>query len=212
MTQDTDSVNGRERHEVAPGHVVLTRLDGEMILHDAFLSDAEATALFTALLANLPWAEEHFTMFGKTVNAPRLVSWHGDPGAVYTYSGVRHEPHAWTPELLVVRQRIEALTRQSFNSVLANLYRSERDSMGWHADKEKELGEEPFIASLSLGAERLFRARHNKTKMTVDTVLRHGSLLTMGGAFQRHWRHCVPKSHAPVGARINLTFRRIVTA
>lgn len=191
---------------------MLTRFDGEMILYDAFLSVADATALFDDLRANLPWVEEHLTMFGKTVTAPRLVSWHGDPGAVYTYSGVRHAPRAWTEGLLGAKQCIEAMTGQCFNSVLANLYRDERDSMGWHGDKEKELGGTPFIASLSLGAERLFRARHTKTYTIVDAELRNGSLLTMGGAFQKHWRHCVPKSRAPVGPRINLTFRRIVTS
>lgn len=191
---------------------MLTRFDGEMILYDAFLSGADAATLFDDLRANLPWAKEHLTMFGKTVTAPRLVSWHGDPDAVYTYSRVRHTPCAWTAGLLDAKQRIEAMTGQLFNSVLANLYRNEGDSMGWHADKEKELGDAPFIASLSLGAERLFRARHSKAYTIINVELRSGSLLTMGGAFQKHWRHCVPKSRAPAGPRINLTFRRIVTA
>ncbi len=197
--------------DVTPHHVVLTQLDGEMVLFDTFLADAEASTLFTTLHTGLPWAEEHLSMFGKIVTSPRLVSWHGDPEAVYTYSGVRHDPRPWTAELLAVKQRIEQHTGQRFNSVLANLYRNERDSMGWHADKEKELGDAPFIASLSLGATRVFRARHRSANTTLEIELHNGSLLTMGGVFQKHWRHSVPKSSVPAGPRINLTFRRIIT-
>jgi alkylated DNA repair dioxygenase AlkB len=195
-----------------PREILLTDVDGELRLYEQFLSRDEATQWFASLRSTLPWHEEHVTMFGKSVTAPRLISWHGDAGAVYTYSGVRHDPAPWTPDLLALRHRIEGVTQRRFNSVLANLYRDGRDSMGWHADKEKELGDAPFIASLSLGAERLFRVRHNRSGKTLDVVLRNGDLLTMGGVFQKHWRHCVPKSAATSDARINLTFRHIVPA
>ena len=105
------------------------------------------------------------------------------------------------------------LAGHEFNGVLLNLYRDGRDGMGWHADDEPELGPEPVIASVSLGAERRFRLKHRRLpEARLDIVLPHGSLLVMAGATQRHWVHALPKAAAPVGARINLTFRRVVGA
>jgi alkylated DNA repair dioxygenase AlkB len=94
--------------------------------------------------------------------------------------------------------------------VLLNLYRDGRDGMGWHADDEPELGPQPAIASLSLGATRRFRLRHRRRRDTGVTLdLAHGSLLLMAGATQRHYVHAVPKTARPVGERINLTFRYV---
>jgi alkylated DNA repair dioxygenase AlkB len=108
-----------------------------------------------------------------------------------------------------LRDRIEILTQHRFNSVLANLYRDGNDSMGWHVDKEKELGRNPFIASLSLGAQRVFKLRHTKIGKGLDLTLSHGSLLLVGGRLQHAWRHCLPKMKHIETPRINLTFRRL---
>jgi len=92
---------------------------------------------------------------------------------------------------------------------LGNWYRDGQDSMGWHADNEKVLGPNPWIASLSLGATRLFKLRHNRTGQSIDVPLTAGGLLIMGGSLQHHWRHCVPKSRTATGPRVNLTFRHV---
>jgi alkylated DNA repair dioxygenase AlkB len=92
--------------------------------------------------------------------------------------------------------------------VLANLYRDGNDSMGWHADDEPELGDEPVIASVSLGAERDFTLRRRDRRgQTVAMPLPHGSLLLMAGPTQRHWQHALPKRRRMREPRINLTFR-----
>lgn len=188
---------------------ILSQLDGELTLIESFIAATEAQQFFTTLRHELPWHDEHIRMFGKEVRVPRRVCWCGEPGAVYSYSGVRHDPLPWTTALLDLKQRVEAATQQHFNSVLGNLYRDENDSMGWHADKEKELGPQPYIASLSFGAAREFRVQHNRSKQTINVKLSTGSLLTMSGVFQKHWRHCVPKQRDATLPRINLTFRYI---
>jgi alkylated DNA repair dioxygenase AlkB len=82
--------------------------------------------------------------------------------------------------------------------------------MGWHADDEAELGRDPVIASVSLGATRRFRLRHRKRpNLKLDVPLPHGSLLCMSGPTQHHWLHALPKCRAAVGERINLTFRLV---
>ncbi|MDD5035118.1 MAG: alpha-ketoglutarate-dependent dioxygenase AlkB [Methylococcaceae bacterium] len=183
--------------------------DGELYYLADFLPAEQADDFFKRLLGTLAWQEEEIIIAGRRVKVPRLVCWYGDAGAVYRYSGTTHHPLPWTEALLDLKARIENHSGHDFNSVLGNLYRDGQDSMGWHADREKVLGVNPFIASLNLGEERLFRLRHNRSGETLDIALANGSLLLMGGALQHHWRHCVPKTKTEKSARINLTFRTI---
>ena len=184
--------------------------DGYAYLINDFIEPQNATTILQQLLKEVAWHQEHYVIYGKSVAAPRLVAWYGDPQARYTYSGLSHEPLPWLPVLLRLKEQVEAASGQTFNSVLCNLYRHGQDSMGWHADKEPELGRNPYIASVSLGETRLFKFRHLKTKQTVDVVLKSGSLLLMGGELQHHWRHSLPKSAKATQPRINLTFRKII--
>lgn len=186
---------------------------GELLLVEGWLAAGEARASFEALMREVPWQQKAISMMGRQVMQPRLVAWFGDPGAVYTYSGARNDPLPWTPALADLRRRAEAAAEHPFNSVLANLYRDGRDSMGFHADKERELGQNPVIASVSLGATRRFQLRYAGKREGVpgrDIDLTDGSLLVMRGTTQHFWRHGVPKETGAIGARINLTFRWIV--
>lgn len=172
---------------------------------------ADAPALFAQLYAEIPWEQHRLRIFGREVDSPRLSCWIGDADAVYTYSRTRFEPRPWTPTLAALRPGLAALCAQDFNSVLCNLYRNGRDSMGWHSDAEAELGPEPLIASLSFGATRRFRLRGRADpSQRLELDLPAGSLLLMGGATQRHCRHDLPRAPRVSGARINLTFRRVL--
>ena len=119
-------------------------------------------------------------------------------------------PQPMTQSLLGIEKRIYQLCDASFTTVLLNLYRDGKDSNGWHADDEPELGKNPVIASVSLGAPRFFHLRHNHDhKHRYKLLLEHGSLLLMGGATQHFWKHQVAKTAKKVGPRINLTFRKV---
>lgn len=181
----------------------------EVTLDPLFLGAAEAECYFTALHQTLAWRQEAMRLGARQINLPRLTAWYGDPGASYTYSGIRNEPLPWTAELLELKQRIEAASGERFNSMLGNLYRGAADSMGWHSDDERELA--PAIASLSLGAARTFQLRRKRPPQDVVSMrLTGGSLLLMAGESQREWQHRVPKEPAE-GERINLTFRRVLS-
>ena len=108
---------------------------------------------------------------------------------------------------------MEELCGVEFNSALLNLYRNGQDSMGYHSDDEKELGKNPVIASVSLGATRKFllRHKHDVNFAKHDLQLSQGSLLVMKGATQHFYKHSVPKTKMPVGERINITFRHVLT-
>ena len=190
--------------------VNLARRDGELYYLENFIPTAEADRFLERLRAELDWREEVVTIAGRAIQVPRLVCWHGDSEARYRYSGVVHAPEPWTEALSSLRQRVEAYCAQRFNSVLGNLYRNGDDTLGWHADQERELGPEPYIASLSFGAERRFDLRHNRSRETMNLPLTHGSLLLMGGQLQHHWQHRIPRMRGVRAPRINLTFRAIL--
>ncbi len=197
--------------------VLPSNLAGDVRYLPGFLKPAEALHYFEALRKEMNWTQGAVTLFGKRHPIPRLEAWHGDPGATYQYSGSQHDPAPWTGTLQLIRDRLKK-TRDDFefNSVLGNLYRDGNDAMGWHSDDEPELGENPCIASISLGASRDFLFKH-RTRKDVETLkirLEAGSLLIMEAATQENWKHSIPRRRGnnPPGERINLTFRKILMA
>jgi alkylated DNA repair dioxygenase AlkB len=173
---------------------------------------APAAQVLQQLIREIAWRSEEVVMWGRRVPQPRLTAWYGDPGARYAYSGLQLDPLPWTPLLRDIKTRVEAAAEAPFNSVLLNYYRDERDSIGFHSDDERELGRQPVIASLSLGAERTFIMKHKTLKKAppIHLSLASGSLLLMRGDTQRCWRHGIPKESRPCGPRVSLTFRTII--
>jgi len=183
-------------------------------LFPQFLPAAEADQALDCLWQELEWSQKEIVLFGRRVVQPRLVAWYGDPGAVYRYSGLTLTPLAWHPLLRQLGDRIERVSGNRFNAVLANAYRDGRDSMGWHSDDEPELGDAPVIASLSLGATRRFLLRRRvpgkvKPNPSIELSLDHGSLLLMQGESQKRYQHALPRTRRPVTLRINLTYRLV---
>jgi len=178
--------------------------------HPTWLTPEEATIMLARIVAETQWRQERIRTPGGWVDQPRLTAWLGEPDAVYVYSGIRNIPQPWTPAVAELRDAVDAICGVRFNSVLLNRYRTGADSMGWHADHEPELGAEPVIASVSLGATRRFDLRHNATGVVRSFRLTSGSLLVMRGQTQAQWRHRVPKEPAVSGERVNLTFRVVV--
>jgi len=174
-----------------------------------WLAPAEADELCARLINALPWEVHRIRMFGRMVDSPRLSAWIGDSDATYRYSGTRFEPQPWTPVLASLRDRVEEACGTRFNSVLANLYRTGADRMGWHSDDERELGPAPVIASVSLGATRTFRFRAKAGGEPLAVELPGGSLLVMAGETQRLYNHELPVRKRVTTPRINLTFRLI---
>jgi alkylated DNA repair dioxygenase AlkB len=182
--------------------------DGELAFLPQLALPLPNAELLARLIADTAWRAEQITLFGKRCLQPRLCAWYGEAG--YTYSGLTLVPSPLTALLEQVRDAVQAATGRRYNSVLLNYYRDGRDSMGMHSDDEPELGPEPAIASLSLGATRRFVLRHKHSKQTLKLDLTDGSLLFMGGRLQQHWLHGINKSSRPLGPRVNLTFRSVV--
>ncbi|MGV3696600.1 alpha-ketoglutarate-dependent dioxygenase AlkB family protein [Flavobacterium sp.] len=184
--------------------------DAEIEYYPNFFDRERADELFGKLKGGIPWQQDSITVFGKTHPQPRLTALFGNEGKPYSYSNIVMQPHAWNPLLMFIKNEVEEVANQNFTTVLLNQYRDGRDSNGWHADNERELGRNPIIASVSFGAERSFHLQHNSIKeQKLKINLEHGSLLIMKGTTQHFWKHQIPKTAKPVGTRINLTFRII---
>ena len=184
--------------------------DGELYYDRFFLNNIEANKYFNLLKKEIQWQQDDIKIFGKIYPQPRLTALYANNNKSYSYSNIKMHPITFTPTLFDIKSKIEKRLNSQFTSCLLNLYRNGQDSNGWHADNEKELGLNPVIASLSLGAERVFHMKHrNDKKEKLKINLTNGSLLVMRGKTQHHWLHQIPKTRKKVEERINLTFRII---
>ena len=191
--------------------IILPLPDAVFEFYPNFFNQEEADMLFEKLLNETPWQQDDITIFGKKVAQPRLTCLFGNEGKPYSYSGLTMQPHAWNPTMMFIKEKVDKISEQNFTTVLANLYRNEKDSNGWHADNEKELGRNPIIASVSFGEERVFQIKHNTNKDAKQSIiLQHGSLLVMRNGAQIHYKHQIPKASKSKNPRINLTFRKII--
>ncbi len=184
--------------------------NAEVSYYPNFLTLEKANYLFNTLLKETNWQQDDISVFGKTYPQPRLTHLFANNKKPYSYSNITMYPSAFPEELAVTKAQIEELLKLKFSTCLANLYRTGQDSNGWHADNEKELGANPIIASLSLGASRWFHLKHKSDKSLKTKIeLTHGSLLVMAGETQHHWLHQIPKTKKQLTERVNLTFRII---
>ena len=156
-----------------------------------------ADLVFAELVAKLPWRQREVTMYDRRLPEPRLTAWWGEGSA--------------TPEPLpVLAEARAALSREyqrPFDSIGCNLYRDGRDSVAWHADRERRALENPVVVILSTGAPRPFQMRPAGGGPSRTWLLGQGDLFVMGGACQHRWEHCVPKVAHADGPRLSIMFR-----
>ena len=191
-------------------NIALQLPDSDIVYYPNFLGAKEADHYFKSINATTPWQQDDITVFGKTYPQPRLTALFGENSNPYSYSNITMHPHAFSAELLELRNKLQMEIGVHFTSCLLNLYRNGKDSNGWHADDEKALGKNPIIASISLGQERYFHLKHKlKKDLKQKLLLEHGSLLLMKGETQHCWYHQIPKTSKTIQERINITFRVI---
>lgn len=195
--------------QLDPNHNWLPK-DGIVNYHGCIMEQESADEYFKNLLKTIPWENDVLNMFGKRIVTNRKVAWYGDRPYAYTYSNSTKSAFPWTKDLRELKQLVEKVTNEKYNSCLLNLYHSGEEGMSWHSDDEKELKKHGAIASLSFGAVRKFVFKHKETKEKVELTLDHGSLVVMKGEVQDYWLHQLPKSKKVKAPRVNLTFRAMV--
>lgn len=190
--------------------VVFDLPDAEIIYFPNFYNQETADSIYLQLQQEILWQQDNIKVYGKVYPQPRLTALYGNEGLSYSYSNIKMQPHPWNSLLQQLKADVESCAQTNFSTVLLNQYRDGKDSNGWHADNEKELGINPIIASISFGAQRTFQLKHNSDKtLKKSIILEHGSLLLMKGTTQHFWKHQIPKTAKPINPRINLTFRLI---
>ncbi|WP_293299425.1 alpha-ketoglutarate-dependent dioxygenase AlkB [Pedobacter sp. UBA4863] len=194
-----------------PANANLLPKDGTVNYYGTIFNKTEADFYYESLLNNIHWENDQAVIFGKLIITKRKVAWYAEKPFKYTYSNITKTALPWTKELLALKQKAEALSGETFNSCLLNLYHNGDEGMAWHSDAEKDLKKNGAIASLSFGAVRKFAFKHKVAKTTVSLLLAHGSLLIMKDTTQTHWLHHLPPTKLVAKPRINLTFRTIVS-
>lgn len=164
---------------------------------------------YEVLLEKVAWKPDQAVIFGKHLETKRKVAWYGDKQFEYSYSGIQKVAMPWIEELLELKEMVESVSGETYNSCLLNLYHDGSEGMAWHSDGEKDLKKNGAIASLTFGAERKFSFKHKQSKERIDMLLENGSLLVMKDTTQSHWMHRLPPTKQLHGPRINLTFRTI---
>lgn len=158
------------------------------------------------LLDTIDWQKQQLYMYDKWVEPKRRVCLYSDQPL--RDGACTHQVVQWPTALKKIARSIYQSHEEQFNAVLCNLYRNGVDYVGWHSDDETNM-DQSCIASVTFGAQRSFKFRHNSTKEQVSVELKHGDLLLMRFC-QKEWQHTLPKRLQVNEPRINLTFRRIL--
>lgn len=183
--------------------------DGIVLYYGKVLDLGLSDQYFSQLRNEIEWRPDQAVIFGKAIETKRKVAWYAEKAFSYQYSGTTKFALKWTDTLIEIKQVVEAISGEEYNSCLLNLYHTGEEGMAWHSDGERELRTNGAIASVSLGAERKFAFKHKQTKERIDLWLEHGSLMVMKGVTQSYWLHRLPPTKKVNHARINLTFRQM---
>lgn len=98
------------------------------------------------------------------------------------------------------------------NGILVNWYQYGEHYIGWHSDDESQLDQNAPIYTISLGTTRTFKIREKKNKKNVTNYeLENNDFLIMGGEFQKHYQHHLPKRKKCKHSRISITIRKFNT-
>lgn len=193
-----------------------------VILFPEFLSPELANHLFNLLMKIEFRSDEDsmVTIMGHKIVIPRKQTAFGVKGAKYSFSGSTVEVDDWDADhpdpnmnesLKIVRFIASRLTDkfgQKFNYALINKYPDNNSNIGYHADDENDLCENPMILGLSLGQERPICFKKGTDK-PIKIFLSHNSLVAMNYPTNLNYKHSIPPSKIKMGPRVSLTFRGI---
>ncbi|HMM96796.1 alpha-ketoglutarate-dependent dioxygenase AlkB [Phycicoccus sp.] len=159
-----------------------------------------ADELYEALRRDVPWYAERRQMYDSIVAVPRLLKFYGEGERL---------PHLALEECReVLSAHYAAELGEPFVTAGLCLYRDGQDSVAWHGDRiGRSREQDTMVAILSVGAPRDLMLRPRDGGPSRRFPAGHGDLVVMGGACQRTWDHCVPKTAKPVGPRISIQFR-----
>ncbi|WP_436535995.1 alpha-ketoglutarate-dependent dioxygenase AlkB [Actinoplanes sp. HUAS TT8] len=154
--------------------------------------------LLEHLQRTAPWEQRYRSMFGRRFTEPRLTA---------EFPDIAEAPQ---PALRQIADALSDHYGTTYRKLWMNLYRTHRDSTGWHGDLIGKVQDISVVPVLSLGATRRFLIRPADGGPSTSLRVGPGDLVVMGGRSQLDWRHCVPKQQTPAGPRISVNFAPIL--
>ena len=147
-------------------------------------------------------------IFGKICHQRRCVGFFSNHSRGYFYSNQLTQSKRMTPSLQMLLAYVNTLYHTNYNGILVNKYKTGVDYISAHSDDETNLDGTGVVA-ISWGATRKFRIRDKLTKKIItDFPMISGSMLQMGGQFQKDYTHEVPIEKKVKEERISFTFRK----
>ena len=168
--------------------------------------------------------ENRVLIYGEYKEVPRKQAVYSVPGGLsYNFSGtcLKARDESEVPLLKEIRQEIEKIVTQDlvatrgqlvtggqFNFAFINYYETGQNTIGWHADDERDMVDGAMIASISFGATRDFDFRlKTNHDMKHREVLKDNTLCLMLFPTNKEWQHSLPKRTKCNEPRVNITFR-----
>ena len=146
-------------------------------------------------------------IFNKEATQHRCIGFFSNDSIGYYYSGQLAKSQPLENNLLKLLEIINNKFTADFNGILINKYQDGNDYIGKHSDDEKNLGNIGVI-SISYGGTRKFRIRNKNGKRVMDINLESGSIIHMGGDFQKEFTHEIPIEKKVKSERYSFTFRK----
>lgn len=172
-----------------------------------FLCSSDSDYLLNYLTTSIPWKQVIYKKSDRgLITTPRLTwcaGFHTYP--FYSFSNIY--PNPIPKNLLVLKKHIESFTNNKYNYMLFAKYRDGQDSISYHSDDERFLGDNPTIPLINIGSSRIFKLKNKHTKEVQAFNLSHGDLLVMQNNCQKDYMHSVPKTKKAQGTRYSITFR-----
>ena len=203
----------KNRYTLAPIMIFGDKINDDISHIKGFFSKENSDKYFNDLLNNINWCDTLKATNGEDVKINRKMAYVSDLGSdyIYKYASLQLVGSPWCDSLIELRDRLNFNMNGYFNSVLLNLYNDGKDEIKWHSDSEPQLGENPIIATVNLGATRTFRFVNKETGEKIAIPLDHGDLLMMHENCQKNYKHAILPEKSVKEPRISLTFRKVIS-
>ena len=193
----------------------------DVFIDRGFLRADEEDTLFNRIREEIPWYRVKYVS-ERHSNSCETPCWTNMFGGLPDI--VPYQPIPDVLQELINTVQMRATHTAQYNAVLVRLYFDGQDNITWHTDGRTFLGDQPTIASLSLGARCAFELRKmnqvwpcaetpnggiDPTVPQIKLQLSGGDLLVMQGKTQQSWHHRVPTEKGR-GPRININLRYIL--
>ena len=172
----------------------------------------EADDIFAYLLTKEIEYHKPYKRFNQMVKVPRgQASYTLNENIHYNYgntAGGSPVNEVMDERLREITHKVNEATGRNYNTILMNVYKTGKDNIALHQDKETDWVPGTGFATVSFGEERPFLIEENITKEKLRIPHKKGLCIEMPYPMNQHYKHGIPTCRTEK-CRISLTFREI---